>query len=100
MSRTQRVVFTLSLVVACVIALAQSSAVAGGYRVVQTLALGGEGGWDYLTVDPQQKLLYVPRSTHTMVIDAASGKTVADIPGQRRNHGRRGSRASGGAGGG
>ncbi len=57
------------------------------YRVAQTFHVGGEGGWDYLTVDPQAKLLYVPRSTHTLVIDAASGKTVADIPGQQRNHG-------------
>jgi DNA-binding beta-propeller fold protein YncE len=60
---------------------------AAGYRVVQTLQVGGQGGWDYLTVDAQHKLLFVPRSTHTMVVDAASGKTVADIPGQRRNHG-------------
>ena len=62
-------------------------AAAGPYRVAQTFRIGGTGGWDYLTVDPEGKLLYVPRSTHTMVVDAVSGKTVADIPGQRRNHG-------------
>ena len=66
---------------------AASAADAAGYRVVRTLPVGGEGGWDYLTVDSEHKLLFVPRSTHTMVVDAASGKTVADIPGQRRNHG-------------
>src|ERR1017187_8883849 len=59
----------------------------GPYRVSQTIHVGGEGGWDYLTVDPEHKLLYVPRSTHTMVLDATTGKTVADIPGQKRNHG-------------
>jgi DNA-binding beta-propeller fold protein YncE len=57
------------------------------YQVSQTFHVGGEGGWDYLTVDPEHKLLYVPRSTHTMVLDANTGKTVADIPGQKRNHG-------------
>src|SRR6516165_1253425 len=57
------------------------------YHVSQTFQVGGEGGWDYLTVDPEHKLLYVPRSTHTMVLDARTGKTVADIPGQKRNHG-------------
>jgi DNA-binding beta-propeller fold protein YncE len=57
------------------------------YHVSQTFHVGGEGGWDYLTVDPERKLLYVPRSTHTMVLDANTGKTVADIPGQKRNHG-------------
>jgi DNA-binding beta-propeller fold protein YncE len=59
----------------------------GPYHVSQTFHVGGEGAWDYLTVDPEHKLLYVPRSTHTMVLDARTGKTVADIPGQKRNHG-------------
>src|SRR5580765_470247 len=59
----------------------------GPYHVFQTFHVGGEGGWDYLTVDPEHKLLFVPRSTHTMVLVANTGKTVADIPGQKRNHG-------------
>ena len=42
---------------------------------------------DYLTVDPETHRLYVPRSTHTLVIDAVSGETVGDIPGQKRAHG-------------
>ena len=42
---------------------------------------------DYITVDTQSHRLYVPRSTHTMVIDADSGKTIADITGQKHNHG-------------
>src|SRR3977135_126319 len=57
------------------------------WQVAKTLQIGGEGGWDYLTVDPQTHRLYVPRSTHTMVIDSASGKTIADIPGQKIAHG-------------
>lgn len=59
----------------------------GPYHVSQIFHVGGDGGWDYLTVDAERKLLYVPRSTHTMVLDATTGKTVADIPGQKRNHG-------------
>src|ERR1700681_173334 len=57
------------------------------WTVTKTLHIGGDGGWDYLTVDPQTHRLYVPRSTHTMVIDAESGETIADIPGQKHNHG-------------
>ncbi len=60
---------------------------AAPYRVTRTFHVGGEGGWDYLTVDPEHQLLYVPRSTHTMVLEAQTGKIVADIPGQSRNHG-------------
>ena len=57
------------------------------WELVKTFPIGGPGGWDYLTVDPQTHRLYVPRSTHTMVIDAGTGKTIADIPGQKNAHG-------------
>ncbi|MEO7142208.1 MAG: hypothetical protein ABI165_01755, partial [Bryobacteraceae bacterium] len=57
------------------------------WEVAKTFHVGGLGGWDYLTVDPQTHRLYVPRSTHTMVIDSESGKTIADIPGQKIAHG-------------
>jgi DNA-binding beta-propeller fold protein YncE len=57
------------------------------WEVVKTFPIGGAGSWDYLTVDPQTHRLYVPRSTHTMVIDGESGKTIADIPGQKIAHG-------------
>ena len=52
------------------------------WAVEKTFYVGGEGGWDYVTLDAQNHRLYAPRSTHTMVIDPDSGKTPADIPGQ------------------
>jgi DNA-binding beta-propeller fold protein YncE len=57
------------------------------WEVLKTIPIGGPGSWDYLTVDPQTHRLYVPRSTHTMVIDADSGKTIADFSGQKIAHG-------------
>ena len=57
------------------------------WAVEKTFHVGGEGGFDYITVDAESHRLYVPRSTHTMVVDADSGKTIADIPGQKHNHG-------------
>jgi DNA-binding beta-propeller fold protein YncE len=59
----------------------------GEWKVVKTFAVGGVGGWDYLTVDPQTHRLYVPRATHTLVIDGETGKTIADIAGQKNAHG-------------
>jgi DNA-binding beta-propeller fold protein YncE len=56
-------------------------------EVTKTFHIGGEGGWDYLTVDATSHRLFVPRSTHTMVIDADSGKVLGDIPGQTTAHG-------------
>ncbi len=58
-----------------------------GWGVARTIHIGGEGGWDYLTVDAQNHRLFVPRSTHTMVIDSDSGKVLGDIPGQKNAHG-------------
>ena len=57
------------------------------WDVTKTMDIGGEGAWDYVTVDSQSHRLFVTRSTHTMVIDAATGKTLGDIPGQKRSHG-------------
>ena len=57
------------------------------WEVAKTFHIGGNGGWDYLTVDPDSHRLFVPRSTHTMVIDADSGKVLGDIPGQTTAHG-------------
>ena len=57
------------------------------WKVERTIHVGGAGGWDYLTADSQTHHLYVTRSTHTQVIDPASGKVIADITGQKRSHG-------------
>ncbi len=57
------------------------------WSVTNTLHLGGQGGWDYLTVDAPHHRLFVTRGTHTMVVDTQSGKLIADIPGQIRSHG-------------
>jgi len=38
-------------------------------------------------VDAQMHRLFVPRSTHTQVIDADTGKVLGDIPGQKTAHG-------------
>ena len=68
-------------------ALAVGPAAAQSWHVERTIQVGGAGGMDYLTVDPATHRLYVPRSTHTLVIDAASGRTLGDIPGQKAAHG-------------
>ena len=67
----------VTLVTLLLIALAQAAGT--GYHVVKTYKLGGEGGWDYLTLDSASRLLYISRATHVIVIDADSGKSVGDI---------------------
>jgi DNA-binding beta-propeller fold protein YncE len=70
------------LVLAAMPCVAQSN-----WGVVQTFHIGGEGGWDYITIDAPGHRLFVTRSTHTQAIDSDSGKVLGDIPGQVRSHG-------------
>jgi DNA-binding beta-propeller fold protein YncE len=58
-----------------------------GLHVVKTYKLGGEGGWDYLTIDPESRHLFISRATHVIVLDADSGKSVGDIPDTPGVHG-------------
>src|ERR1700681_4802913 len=81
---TRLISTTVTLLLA---AVALPAPAATDWQVVKTFQIGGQGSWDYLTVDPGTHRLYVPRSTHTMVIDSATGKTLADIPGQKIAHG-------------
>jgi hypothetical protein len=74
----------LLLSLAGALAQAQKSS---GYEVSRRITLGGEGGWDYLTLDTEAHRLYVSRSTRVLVIDTDSGKTVGEIPDTLGVHG-------------
>ncbi|HEX6824650.1 MAG TPA: YncE family protein [Candidatus Sulfotelmatobacter sp.] len=58
-----------------------------GYHVVKTYKVGGDGGWDYLTVDASARRFYISRGTHVIVLDADSGNKVGDIPDTPGVHG-------------
>jgi hypothetical protein len=68
---------------------AQESSATGksGYHLIKKVKLGGEGGWDYLTVDSASRRLFISRGTHVMVVDADEGKVVGDIPNTQGVHG-------------
>ena len=57
------------------------------YHVANTFTLGGDGGWDYVALDTVGHRLFVARATRVMVIDPATGKLLAEIPGLNRAHG-------------
>lgn len=68
--------FVKALPVFCAIA---SAAHAADYAVAEKWALGGDGGWDYPSVDPGAHLLYLSRATHVAIADTRTGKIVGDI---------------------
>ena len=58
-----------------------------GLRVLKTYKVGGEGWWDYLTIDSSTHRLFISRGTHVMVVDSETGKSVGDIPDTQGVHG-------------
>jgi len=66
------------------IALTGSAALAlqaqdGPYRPVKEIQIGGEGGWDYLSVDGGAKRLYVSHATKADVVDLSTDTVVGEI---------------------
>src|SRR4051812_586865 len=47
-----------------------------GYHLLKRIEVGGEGGWDYLTVDSAAHRLYVSHATRVVVIDLDKGSIV------------------------
>jgi DNA-binding beta-propeller fold protein YncE len=68
----QTIVIALGLVCGAVSAGA-------AYHPLKRVVLGREGGWDLLTVDAEARRLYIPRSSHILVVDADSCQIVGDI---------------------
>jgi DNA-binding beta-propeller fold protein YncE len=58
-----------------------------GYHLIKKMAVGGDGGWDYLTVDPDAKRIYISRGTHVMIVDEDKGDVIGDIPNTEGVHG-------------
>jgi glutamine cyclotransferase len=59
-----------------------ATAQSGPYKVLQTVKVGGDGGFDYVTADPANRTLYVARSGqggHIGVFDLDTLKQVGDV---------------------
>ena len=81
MKRILALIVTLC-VIAAIPAVAQKS-----YKLADRVKLGGEGGWDYLTYDPDGSRVFVTRGNHVMVVDAKTLKPTGDITDLSGTHG-------------
>jgi DNA-binding beta-propeller fold protein YncE len=63
------------------------AAVGDPYAPVKQIQVGGEGGWDYVSVDPASHRLYVSHATKIVVADTESGKVIGEIPDTAGVHG-------------
>ncbi len=83
-----RLAFAVSLLLSFIPSLSKAAeGSASEWKVQKTFPVSGEGRWDFLTVDPAAHRLYIPRSTHTQVLDTHSGKVIADWPDTSGVHG-------------
>jgi len=57
------------------------------YHIIDKWKLGGEGGWDYLLVDPQAHRLYMTRGAHVDVVDSQTGTKIGSIANLHGTHG-------------
>lgn len=77
--------FLSSILLLCT--LASAAPASSGYHLLKKVVLGGEGGWDYLTVDSANRHLFISRGTHVIVLDADTYAVVGDIPDTKGVHG-------------
>jgi DNA-binding beta-propeller fold protein YncE len=54
---------------------------------VEKFDIKGDGGTDYIAVEPATGRVFVSRATHMMVVDGATGKVLGDIPNTPGVHG-------------
>ena len=52
-----------------------------GYHLIKTVKLNATGGgWDYLSIDPENRRLYVSQESHVIVVNLDTDDVVGDIP--------------------
>jgi DNA-binding beta-propeller fold protein YncE len=77
----------LSVIVLLACVLASAVPASADYHLLKKVVLGGEGFWDYLTVDVPNRHIFISRGTHVMVVDADTYAVVGDIPDTQGVHG-------------
>ena len=78
---------TLIVCLSMFLSAAALAAPASGYQVSHKFVLGGDGGWDYISLDPDGKRLFISRATRVQVMDTADGKLLGEIPDTQGVHG-------------
>jgi len=69
----------IAVVCSCTSMSQGQAGAAAKYQVIQKYVLGGDAGWDYLTLDASARRLYIARATRVMIVDPDSGKLVGEI---------------------
>jgi YVTN family beta-propeller protein len=86
--KTLRIVLCLALIVTAALwSNAPLRAADGPYKLLTEIKVGGDGGWDYLSVDSAARRLYVSHATKAVVIDLDKNVVVGEITPANGVHG-------------
>lgn len=77
-TRTMKPTITLVCALMCGCATAFGD---GQYRFSRQIPIGGEGGWDILTIDTTANRLYLSHATKVVVVDVGKNAVVGEIGG-------------------
>lgn len=58
-----------------------------GYHLIDSLKLGGDGGWDIYGLDTAAQRLYISRGTRVQAVDCAKDSLVGEVPNTNGVHG-------------
>jgi len=75
------------IAVAMVLGTSVIQAADPNYQIIKEIQIGGEGGWDYLTVDSPAHRVYVSHATKIVVADTETGEVVGEIADTAGVHG-------------
>src|SRR5215471_17594518 len=68
------------IIVGCYLGLICGTALGGNaYQFLTEIPIGGEGGWDILTIDPTANRLYLSHSTKVVVVDLSKNAVASEI---------------------
>jgi hypothetical protein len=56
------------------------------FFIKKTWIIGGQGNWDYLTIDPPANRLYIAHHAEVQVVDTETGNLVGAVKGLREAH--------------
>jgi YVTN family beta-propeller protein len=76
-----------ALVLASAVSMPMVCVAQSAYRVLNHWMIGGEGGWDYMTMDAAAHRLYLAHNETVDVVDTDTGKKVGAIAGLKGTHG-------------
>src|SRR5438105_5502178 len=67
------------LTVGCLCALLKTAAAEQSYKLVGQIPIGGEGGWDIVTIDSAAHRLYLSHATKVVVVDLEKNAVAGEI---------------------